>query len=329
MIGLEKMACKKPQQLSQKAKQYTLSVSKSGLGVVTSDDGKINCGKQCKASYPANSKIVLKAEAGNNYKFDRWNGCDKVSDGKCQITLNKSKMVVAKFVKKAGTSSSSQKSSSSSTRKTSSSKSSSASSKASSSKSSSIKSSSSVSTSSSKSNQSSNPANSSSSKSLNSSSVSSKITYGKVLLIIDEYLNSDNEFKDKIDRYKKDNSDYDFEEVLFSKTNDPIENMKSVGGVVKHNSLELRNSIYQKYSADKNIIGVWLIGYIKPEIWRDSSLWRDLGSSGFYPSVFPLISFGDYYKSFDVQNDGFYENSGATRGSEVGGGYSANIWGQF
>ena len=92
-----------------KAKQYTLSVSKSGLGVVTSDDGKINCGKQCKASYPANSKIVLKAEAGNNYKFDRWNGCDKVSDGKCQITLNKSKMVVAKFVKKAGTSSSSQK----------------------------------------------------------------------------------------------------------------------------------------------------------------------------------------------------------------------------
>ena len=77
---------------------YTFSVSKSGLGVVTSDDGKINCGKQCKASYPANSKIVLKAEAGDNYKLDRWNGCDKVSDGQCQTTLNKSKMIVAKFV---------------------------------------------------------------------------------------------------------------------------------------------------------------------------------------------------------------------------------------
>ena len=43
-------------------------------------------------------KIVLKAEAGDNYKLDRWNGCDKVSDGQCQTTLNKSKMIVAKFV---------------------------------------------------------------------------------------------------------------------------------------------------------------------------------------------------------------------------------------
>lgn len=97
-----------------KTKQYTLSVSKSGSGIVTSDDGKINCGKQCKVSYPANSKIILKAKAGNNYKFERWNGCDKVSDGKCQTTLNKSKTIVAKFASKRASSSSSQKSSSSS-----------------------------------------------------------------------------------------------------------------------------------------------------------------------------------------------------------------------
>lgn len=116
--------------VASKIKQYTLSVSKSGLGTITSDDGKINCGKQCKASYSANSKIVLKAEAGNNYKFEKWNGCDKVSDGKCQTTLNKSKTIVAKFVKKANSSSSSQKSSS----KSSSSKSSGPSSKSSSSK---------------------------------------------------------------------------------------------------------------------------------------------------------------------------------------------------
>ena len=31
--------------------KYILAISKSGLGLVTSDDGKINCGKQCQASY--------------------------------------------------------------------------------------------------------------------------------------------------------------------------------------------------------------------------------------------------------------------------------------
>ena len=62
---------------SLKTKQYTLSISKQGSGVVTSDDGKINCGKQCKVSYSAKSKIVLKAEAGENYKFN-WVGKEKV-----------------------------------------------------------------------------------------------------------------------------------------------------------------------------------------------------------------------------------------------------------
>jgi len=90
-------ASQKTPSVALTAKQYTFSVSKSGSGVVTSDDGKINCGKQCKASYSAKSKIVLKAEAGENYKFEKWNGCDKISDGQCQTTLNKSKLVVAKF----------------------------------------------------------------------------------------------------------------------------------------------------------------------------------------------------------------------------------------
>ena len=97
---------------------YSLSISKSGSGIVISDDGKINCGNKCEAFYPANSKIVLKAEAGNNYKLERWNGCDKVSDGQCQTTLNKSKMIVAKFVSTRAISS--QKSSSISAIKTSS-----------------------------------------------------------------------------------------------------------------------------------------------------------------------------------------------------------------
>src|SRR3989344_6693207 len=114
-------ASQKTPSVALTAKQYTFSVSKSGSGVVTSDDGKINCGKQCKASYSAKSKIVLKAEAGENYKFEKWNGCDKISDGQCQTTLNKSKLVVAKFISKKP--SLSQKSSSSSVEKANSSKS--------------------------------------------------------------------------------------------------------------------------------------------------------------------------------------------------------------
>lgn len=150
-----------------------------------------------------------------------------------------------------------------------------------------------------------------------------------VVLVIDEYLHKDGEIKSRIERYKKDNREYEFVEIVFNKTNKDITSMKDVGGNIKHNSLELRNTIKQLYRAsNKRVIGVWLIGNIRPTIWRDANLWRDLGKSGFYPSIYPLIALDkDYYIDFDVKNDGFYEKEGATRGSEIGGGYNATIWG--
>ena len=202
-----------------KAKQYTLSVSKSGSGVVISDDGKINCGNKCEAFYPANSKIVLKAEAGDNYKFERWNGCDKIADGKCQITLSKSKTVVAKFVSKKASFYSSQKSSSISATKTSSNQSSNYSSKVSSSKAfSSSKSSSSVSKSSinnkssSKSNQSTSQSSANSvDSSVNYSSISNNDNANKnVFIVADDgnmimsgCIQSDNGCEDVTDRVNK------------------------------------------------------------------------------------------------------------------------------
>jgi len=150
-----------------------------------------------------------------------------------------------------------------------------------------------------------------------------------VLLIVDEYLYRDNEIKSRIDRYKEDNKEYEFKEILFNKTDDSIVSMNDIGGDIKHNSLELRNTIKQMYhSFDKKVVGIWMIGNIRPTIWRDANLWRDLGVSGFYPSIYPLIAIDkNYYIDFDVKYDGFYEKKGVTTGSEIGGGYNATIWG--
>jgi len=150
-----------------------------------------------------------------------------------------------------------------------------------------------------------------------------------VLLIIDEYLYEDDEIKSKINRYKKDNEDFEFKEILFNKTNNEIKSMEDMGGDIKHNSLELRNTIKQLYySSDKKVVGLWIIGNIRPTIWRNANFWWKLGQSGFYPSVYPLVAIDkDYYDKFDVANDGFYEKEGVTTGIEVGGGYDATIWG--
>lgn len=150
-----------------------------------------------------------------------------------------------------------------------------------------------------------------------------------VILVIEKFLNDDLEVKSKIERYKQDNPEYQFVDILFEKSNSPITTFEDTGGLIKNNSLELRNTIKQIYSQNpNNLEGVFIIGNIHPTIFRDSQLWRDLGSSGFYPSVYPLVALDkEHYERFDVANDGFYEKAGETFGSEVGGGYNASIWG--
>lgn len=150
-----------------------------------------------------------------------------------------------------------------------------------------------------------------------------------VILVLDKNLYNDPDVKMRFDRYESDNKDYEFKEMIFDKKDTPVTDMQSAGGEIKSNSLELRNSIKQIYTLNKDRLkGVYIIGNIRPTIWRDSKSWRDLGTSSCYPSVYPLISFGDeYYNNFDAKNDCFYEKPGVTRGSEVGGGNSASIWG--
>ena len=99
-------------------KQYTLLISKTGSGSLTSDDGKINCGNEDSCgkiyTYAVGSKVILTALPNSGYVLDKWNGCDSSSGNKCEITINKSRTVTLKFVQKAkGFSNVPQKSSSS------------------------------------------------------------------------------------------------------------------------------------------------------------------------------------------------------------------------
>ncbi len=125
---------------SSSSAKTTLLISKSGSGIVTSDDGKINCGSDCKEIYyPSDGdSIYLYANPSSGLTFNKWTGnaCgDSIgmgiststsgAMGMCQVSLyynsNKTIKAVAHFKKISGTGSSSSKSSRSRSSKSSSS----------------------------------------------------------------------------------------------------------------------------------------------------------------------------------------------------------------
>ncbi|UZR27706.1 InlB B-repeat-containing protein [Methylococcus mesophilus] len=86
---------------------YNLSVVKNGKGKVTSAPAGVDCGPTCQGSFAQGSVVTLTATAAPKYLFLGWSGpCKlKVQGGTlppqllCEVTLNKSKQVKAKFVK--------------------------------------------------------------------------------------------------------------------------------------------------------------------------------------------------------------------------------------
>ena len=85
--------------------EFTLSVSKSGdgLGTVTDNSSKINCGTACSASYPEGTQVTLTAtpDAATKATFGGWTGCTSTTTS-CTVTMDADKSVVANFLK-AGT----------------------------------------------------------------------------------------------------------------------------------------------------------------------------------------------------------------------------------
>lgn len=84
---------------------FTLTVAKGGdgLGTVTDNASKINCGTTCTAEYAKGSSVTLTAtpDAATKATFASWTGCTSTTST-CTVTMDADKSVTATF-SKAGT----------------------------------------------------------------------------------------------------------------------------------------------------------------------------------------------------------------------------------
>jgi hypothetical protein len=76
---------------------YTLTVSKSGTGTVTSDPPGIDCGSSCSAKFPADSVVILDPTPGAGWEFSGWSGNADCSDG--EVTMNSNISCAATFAR--------------------------------------------------------------------------------------------------------------------------------------------------------------------------------------------------------------------------------------
>ncbi|MBF0457876.1 MAG: SBBP repeat-containing protein [Nitrospirae bacterium] len=76
---------------------YTLSVTKTGNGTITSSPSGISCGSTCSSSYTSGTSVTLTAAASSGYSFSSWSGCDNASGTQCTVTLVSNKSVTATF----------------------------------------------------------------------------------------------------------------------------------------------------------------------------------------------------------------------------------------
>jgi List-Bact-rpt repeat protein len=77
---------------------YTLTVSMSGQGSITSTDGFINCPGMCSHTYLSLTQIVLNAVPASGWTFSGWSGgCSGV--GACRLTLLSNTGVSAYFMR--------------------------------------------------------------------------------------------------------------------------------------------------------------------------------------------------------------------------------------
>ena len=77
--------------------EYSLTVSVTGSGSVTSSPSGISCGSSCSHSYSSGTSVSLTAAAASGYQFSGWYGpCS--GTGSCVVTMDKVQLVTAKFV---------------------------------------------------------------------------------------------------------------------------------------------------------------------------------------------------------------------------------------
>ncbi len=77
--------------------KYTLKVTKSGTGTVTSTPGGIACGADCSEPYLSGTAVSLTASPASGYAFSGWSGCTTASGATCAVTMSAAKSVKATF----------------------------------------------------------------------------------------------------------------------------------------------------------------------------------------------------------------------------------------
>ena len=76
---------------------FTLLVSETGNGTVTSSPSAINCGSTCSASFAGGAQVALTATAGSGSYFSGWGGaCSGTAS--CVVTMSSAQSVSATFV---------------------------------------------------------------------------------------------------------------------------------------------------------------------------------------------------------------------------------------
>lgn len=80
---------------------YTLSVSVSGNGTVTSSPSGINCGSMCTVNYSGGTSVMLTATPTGGATFNGWGGAC-TGNGSCLLTMNSLENVTAMFSSSGG-----------------------------------------------------------------------------------------------------------------------------------------------------------------------------------------------------------------------------------
>lgn len=82
---------------TQDQQNYTLTVSKSGSGTVTSGPAGISCGNTCSASYLSGTSVTLNTSAASGYTFGGWTGSGCTGTGTCTVAMTQARSVFASF----------------------------------------------------------------------------------------------------------------------------------------------------------------------------------------------------------------------------------------
>lgn len=83
--------------------QYTLRVTRSGSGTVTSNPGGINCGSTCSASYASGTSATLTAVPASGSSFSGWSGACAGASTTCSVSMSASLSVTASFATASST----------------------------------------------------------------------------------------------------------------------------------------------------------------------------------------------------------------------------------